>query len=160
VHLKYPTQETIRQFFENLNYGVPLKEKMETSLFMGQKAKTRTLFLEDTIPVIAVAIGNKLPTSWARLQNRNQRVQDFNERACIPVISQIPTTILPQYNLWLAETGPKVMIDFRTPMFGEAREDMVHSDDDADLPPDEEDLLYDDIDGLDIDNDEEIEQLN
>ena len=127
---------------------------------MGQKAKTRNLFLEDTIPVIAVAIGNKLLTSWARLQNRNQRVQDFNERACIPVISQIPTTILPQYNLWLAETGPKVMIDFRTPMFGEAREDMVHSDDDADLPLDEEDLLYDDIDGLDIDNDEEIEQLN
>ena len=85
---------------------------------------------------------------------------DFNEKACVPVISQIPTTIIPQYNLWLAETGPKVMIDFRTPMFGEAREDMVHSDDDADLPPDEEDLLYDDIDGLDIDNDEEIEQLN
>ena len=37
---------------------------------------------------------------------------------------------------------------------------MVHSDDEADLPPDEEDLLYDDINGLDIDNDEEIEQLN
>ena len=57
-------QETIRQFFKNLNYAVPLKEKIETSLFMRQtKAKTRTLFLEDTIPVIAVAIGNKLPTS-------------------------------------------------------------------------------------------------
>ena len=37
---------------------------------------------------------------------------------------------------------------------------MVHSNDDADLPPNEEDLLYDDIDGLEIDNDEEIEQLN
>jgi len=161
VHLKYLTRETIRQFFENLNYGVPLKEKMETSLFMGQtKAKNRTLFLEDTIPVIAVAIGNKLPTSWARLQNRNQRVMDFNEKACVPVISQIPTTIIPQYNLWLAQTGPKVMIDFRTPMFGEAREDMVHSDDEDDLPPDEGDLLYDDINGLGIDNDEEIEELS
>ena len=61
---------------------------METSLFMEQtKAKNRTLFLEDTIPVIAVAIGNKLPTLWARLQNRNQRVLDFNEKACVPVIS-------------------------------------------------------------------------
>ena len=48
------------------------------------------------------------------------------------------------------------MIDFCTPMFEEVREDMVHSEDEADLPPDEKDLLYDDINGLDINNDEEI----
>ena len=52
------------------------------------------------------------------------------------------------------------MIDFRTPMFGEAWEDMIHSDDEDDLLPDEEDLLYNDINGLDINNDEEIEGLD
>ena len=52
------------------------------------------------------------------------------------------------------------MIDFRTPMFEEAQEDMVHSNDENDLPPDKRDLLYNDINGLDIDNDEKIEQLD
>ena len=85
---------------------------------------------------------------------------DFNKKACVPVISQISTTIIPQYNLWLAQTGLKVMIDFRTPMFEEAREDIVHSNDEDDLPPDKEELLYDDINGLDIDNDEDIEELD
>ena len=37
---------------------------------------------------------------------------------------------------------------------------MVHSDNEHDLPPDEGDLLYDDINGLDIDNDEDIEELD
>ena len=37
---------------------------------------------------------------------------------------------------------------------------MVHSDDEDNLSSDKGDLLYDNINGLDIDNDEEIEGLD
>lgn len=144
--MKYPTVETVRNFYANYNYGLQLEQQMNMELFMHPNISQTTVHIEETVTAIEAELGNRLPTSWARMTSKVTRQQNFNGQPNHFLPSTIQRNIIPLYDDWLHKNGPDLMVDFRTAMYGEPREDIVVSDFDADDNEIPEDMYMHDND--------------
>ena len=113
---------------------------------MHSNISQTTVHIEETVTAIEAELGNRLPTSWARMTSKVTRQQNFNGQPNHFLPSTIQRNIIPLYDDWLHKNGPDLMVDFRTAMYGELREDIVISDFDADDNEIPEDMYMHDND--------------
>ena len=73
-----------------------------------------------------------LPDSWEAAKRKNTRTVGVTGNIIAEPVSNRLAEAWNSRDEWMAEVGPKIVHDMRTPVMGEEADAMVYSDSDAD----------------------------
>lgn len=142
VNIKFPSNTTIKKFYDNFNYGQYWLMQMRQALYMDQPHQIRKPNSAISVTTLADFIGTKFSNNWNQLIKRKPATNFSNE----------PITIIDLMNqsmgtrtTWLNQFGPRILVDFRNPHFGEPLKAMFLTDSENDNVMDADNVADDDI---------------
>jgi hypothetical protein len=138
INLKFPTENTVRQFYNNFNYGLYMSQQMRTALHMQPVVQQRNLNVEQTIYNIQQLLVQQLPISWIRACAQSPARNFHNEQMTVK-LTQLISTSFKARNSWLEKNAPGILVDLRRPVADEAWEQMIFSDSEAEVDLDQSD---------------------
>lgn len=124
--MKYPTENTIREFYNNFNYGLLLNSQLQSMLYIYPSASESKLHVSTTIDILQQHISTHFSSSWNQLLKRNRNNLGFNNQSV--TITQSIKLAFQYRSTWLQQNGPGVIVDFHTPLMGENMDCVVFSD--------------------------------
>ena len=116
MNIRFPTENTVCTFYKNFNYGQLWSIQMQDALYIDHHSSARAMNTVPTVALMRGIISTKFSSTWTILLRR-KNAKDFNNNT-VSISSLISDTLSYQTE-WIQQFAPKILIDFRTPIFGE-----------------------------------------
>ena len=125
VNLKYPSEETVNWFYNNFNYGLLFHQQLQSTLQIISHKKVNSPNSTASVNNIQNIIAKKLSNVWNHISKCSNTIFDFSDQTIKVSIKQQLTSTFHQRTEWLNNHASSTLVDFRTPVTGEAFEDMI-----------------------------------
>ena len=146
MNLKYPSENTIRNFYNNFNYGLFWSEQMRAALHMDQKVTQCKTNTEETVAKMQQLITDQFPVYWTTLCRQNRVKTNFKNEP-VDISHQLQVSIAAR-DAWLVRAAKTVVVDFCNTIADEDVEDIIFSESEAEGESEDE---IEDIDEDDFD---------
>lgn len=125
-HIRFPTEATITAYYKELNYGAFFQQQMRESLYFQQVQQHRDLNINTTVQLMLREIRGYMPFSWRVAVTQARCVGLGGQVITEPIKERIAASWVARQD-WV-HRNRNVLVDFRSSVLGEDRNDFIHSD--------------------------------